>query len=78
MTCQELVELITGYLEEALPTTERARVDEHLAGCGGCTAYLEQLRTTIRITGMLTEEQVPPEARDALLEAFRGWRPAPA
>jgi hypothetical protein len=43
----------------------------------GCTAYLEQIRTTIRLTGMLTEEQIPPEAREALRSAFREWRGAP-
>jgi anti-sigma factor RsiW len=53
---------------------ERLRVDEHLADCDGCTTYLEQIRTTIRLTGMLTEEQVSAEARTALLEAFRDVR----
>ena len=78
MNCQELVELITDYLDGAMPEVERRSVDEHLAACDGCTTYLEQFRTTIVLTGMLTEEQVPPEARDALLEAFRGWRTASA
>jgi hypothetical protein len=53
------------------------RFEEHLRGCDGCTAYMEQFRTTIRLTGMLTEEQVPAEARDALLGAFRAWSSAP-
>jgi hypothetical protein len=66
------VELITEYLEDALPPEMRARVDDHVADCDGCTAYFEQYRTTIRLTGMLTEDQVAPEARDALLRVFRG------
>ena len=77
MDCRTLVELVTDYLEGALPDDERARVEAHLAGCNGCTTYLEQMRTTIRLTGMLTEEQIPAEARQALLGAFREWRAAP-
>jgi anti-sigma factor RsiW len=74
MNCRTLVELVTDYLEGALPDEERARIDAHLAGCDGCTAYLEQMRTTIRLTGMLTEDQIPVEAREELLGAFREWR----
>jgi predicted anti-sigma-YlaC factor YlaD len=74
MDCQSLVELVTDYLEGALTAQERARVEAHLADCDGCTAYLEQMRTTIRLTGRLREEQIPPEARRPLLEAFRSWR----
>ena len=51
----------------------RARVEGHLAVCDGCTRYLEQMRETIRLTGKLTEEQVPEEQRAALLDAFRSW-----
>jgi anti-sigma factor RsiW len=74
MICRELVELVTDYLEGALPEEERVRFEEHLSACDGCTAYLEQMRQTIRLTGMLSEEDVPPEARERLLEAFRGWK----
>ena len=73
LTCHEVVEIITDYLEDALSPGDRRRVDEHLAGCGGCTAYLEQMRETIRLTGMLTEEQIPEEQRQELLVAFRTW-----
>ena len=71
MSCRNLVELVTEYLEGAMPEVERAEVDSHLAGCDGCTNYLEQMRTTIRLTGMLTEEQISSEARQALLGVFR-------
>jgi anti-sigma factor RsiW len=53
---------------------DRARLEEHLADCDGCTAYLEQLRTTIRLSGRLPEAPVPPETMAPLLEAFRAWR----
>ncbi len=74
MDCLSLVEMVTDYLEGALTEQERAAVDAHLADCDGCSGYLEQMRTTIRLTGMLTEEQIPPEARRPLLDAFRSWR----
>ena len=74
MNCSELVELVTDYLEGAMPDEQRGRFDEHLSGCDGCTTYLEQFRITIRLTGMLTEEQIAPDAREALLGVFRDWR----
>jgi len=73
LTCHEVVELVTDYLEDALPAEDRRRVEEHLARCEGCTRYLEQMRETIRLTGMLTEAQVPEEQKGALLDAFRTW-----
>ena len=73
MTCHEVVDLITDYLEHALPEDDRRRVEAHLELCNGCTTYLEQMRETIRLTGMLTEEQIPEEPKRRLLEAFRTW-----
>jgi len=77
LSCQELVELVTDYLEGALPDELRDRFDAHIAHCSGCQTYLEQMRATIRVTGMLTPESLSPEAGSALLEAFRGWRQSP-
>lgn len=74
MACQDLVELVTDYLEGALPPAERARFEAHLAGCDGCTRYLEQMRLTIRALGRLTEESIEPQARDELLRVFRNWK----
>jgi anti-sigma factor RsiW len=74
MTCKQMVELVTDYLEGALAPADRARFEAHLAVCEGCTRYLAQMRETIRLTGTLTEEQIPPGQRDALLDAFRDWR----
>ena len=74
LTCKELVELITEYLEGTLPEGDRARVDEHLAGCEGCTNYLEQMRQTIRLTGTIREEHLTPGQRDDLLTLFRDWK----
>ena len=71
MNCKQLVELVTDYLEGVMPLSERARFDEHLMKCDGCSEYLRQLRTTIRIVGRLREDDIASPARDALLAAFR-------
>jgi anti-sigma factor RsiW len=74
ISCQELVELVTDYVEGALSPEERARFDAHVADCDGCRRYVEQIRTTISLAGRLTPELLDPAARDALLEAFRDWK----
>lgn len=76
LSCRELVELVTDYLEDALDRRTRRRFERHIAGCPHCTEYLEQIRETIRMTGLLSEEQLEPEARDELLGAFRTWKTA--
>jgi len=76
LSCQELVELVTDYIEGALPRRDRKRFDEHIAGCDGCRTYLAQMRTTIIRLGRLTEDAIPPAARDTFLEVFRDWRTA--
>ena len=77
LSCRELVELVTDYLEGALDRRTRSRFERHISGCPHCTAYLEQIRETIRLTGMLREDQLEPQARDELLAAFRTWKAAP-
>ena len=74
LSCQELTELVTDYLEGALAPAERSRFEEHLAECGNCEIYLEQIRATVRMTGTLTPDELSPEAEQALLHAFRNWR----
>ena len=74
LTCQELVELITDYVEGALSPAERARFEEHLAICTGCSNYLDQMRRTIDTLGKLNEYDLEPVARDDLLELFRDWK----
>jgi anti-sigma factor RsiW len=74
MTCREVVELMTDYLEGALSPADRARFEDHIAGCNGCTAYLAQLRTTRRALVALSEESLPEPLKADLLKAFRDWR----
>ena len=74
LTCAELVELVTDYLEGALSPEDSDRFERHLDACSGCTAYVEQFRETIRLTGVLRESDVSPDARGALLAEFAGWK----
>ena len=78
LPCQELVELVTEYLENQLPVSTRLRFEAHLTQCSGCRTYLEQMRQTIRAMGWLPTESIEPEARDRLLEVFRDWKRRPA
>jgi anti-sigma factor RsiW len=76
LDCDQLVELVTDFVEGALdPRTER-RVVDHLAECDGCSTYLEQMRTTARALGELPADRLPDAAREALLAAFRQGRAA--
>ena len=74
LTCRELVELVTDYLEDMLPQVERMRFEEHLTTCAGCRNYLVQMRRTIDTLGRLTEDDLAPVARDELLQLFRNWK----
>ena len=74
MACQELVEVITEYVEGSLPELDRARFEAHLASCASCQEYLEQMRAVIRLTGKLTTRSLEPETVDSLLSSFRRWR----
>lgn len=74
LVCREVVELVTRYLEGAMPADERARFEAHIGVCPNCARYLEQFRQTIAATGRLREDDVAPEAKEALLAAFREWK----
>lgn len=74
MTCRELVGIVTDYLEGTMPQVERRRFEAHLDTCPYCVNYVEQMRETVATLGELNEESIAPDAREALLDAFRGWR----
>ena len=78
LSCQELVELVTDYLEGGLSDEEHARFEAHVGRCDGCNVYLEQMQQTIRLSGSLPADALTPDAERDLLEAFRGWRSAEA
>ena len=72
LTCSELVELVTDYLEDRLAAAERARFEAHLEICQGCTAYVDQMRATVGAVGHLSEPGFDV-VRTELLRAFRDW-----
>ncbi|HEY7694290.1 MAG TPA: zf-HC2 domain-containing protein [Gaiellaceae bacterium] len=75
LACQEIVELVTDYLEGAMDARLRAAFEAHLAGCPHCTHYLEQIEATIRIAGRIEPEDLSLDFRAGLVEAFRSLRP---
>jgi anti-sigma factor RsiW len=74
MDCNELVELVTAYLDRALEDEARARFEQHLEACDGCENYLQQFRVTIATLGKIRDDQLDPAFRGRLLTAFRDWR----
>jgi anti-sigma factor RsiW len=74
LVCQQVVELVTDYLEGSLSRSDRRRFEAHLRACPNCTAYLEQMRVTIATTGSLVPEDLSPEARQEFTELFHRWR----
>jgi predicted anti-sigma-YlaC factor YlaD len=74
LVCQQAVELVTDYLEGSLSRRDRRRFEAHLRGCPNCRAYLQQIRTTIQLTGAIELDDLTPEARSDLIELYRRWR----
>lgn len=74
LVCQEVVELVSDYLEGALSRADRRRFEAHLRKCPNCTNYLEQMRATIRAMGSLHPDDLSPEVRDEFTDLFRRWR----
>ena len=74
LVCQQAVELVTDYLEGTLSRRDRRRFEAHLEKCPNCSAYLEQIRTTIRLTGTIEPDDLTPEAKRDLTDLYRRWR----
>ena len=74
MDCNELVELVTAYLDGALDDDTRGRFDAHLAMCDGCENYLQQFEATVRTVGKIRDGQLDPKFRNRLLDAFRDFK----
>jgi anti-sigma factor RsiW len=74
-SCQEMIEVVTNYLDDALPPDEQQRFERHLSYCAGCNTYVDQIRETIRQTGMVPrEESLPPVLREEIVARFRNWK----
>jgi anti-sigma factor RsiW len=74
IACEEMVELVTEYLEGALGRRARRRFEAHLADCPDCTEYLAQLRATIRLVGTISSDDFSPDMRDDFLQLYQRWR----
>ena len=74
LTCREVVELVTDYLEGRLAAGDRERFEQHLEECDGCRSYLQQMRVTLRLVGRLREEALDEPVKAALTETFRSWK----
>ena len=74
LTCRELVELVTDYLDYSLPADQRTLFEEHLVLCDACCDYLDQFEHTVEVVGRLRENDLSDSTRDALMTTFRGWK----
>jgi len=74
LSCQEVVELVTDYLDGALSAEEASLFEQHLNFCDGCIWYVDQIRTTVDAVGEVHEDDIAPEAKDRLMTAFRHWK----
>jgi anti-sigma factor RsiW len=74
LVCQQAVELVTDYLEEALSRADRRRFEKHLAGCPHCTEYFAQMRATIALAGRITPGDLTPEMRADFIALYRSWQ----
>ena len=74
LTCAEVLELTTDYLERALPEADRVRFETHVETCEGCTTVLDQLQTQIEVSGQLEEDDLDPDQLDQLMDAFSDWK----
>jgi anti-sigma factor RsiW len=73
ISCEQAVALVTGYLEDALSSAERSRLERHLAGCPHCTEYLAQIRATIGLTHTLRTDELTPQMQEHFIELYRRW-----
>jgi anti-sigma factor RsiW len=74
VVCQQAVELVTDYLEGALPPSARRRFEAHLAACPHCAEYLAQMRATIELAGRITPDDLAPQVQDEFIAIYRQWR----
>ena len=74
LTCKQLVELVTEYLEGRMSLEDRSRFEQHLVYCTGCSNYLQQIRQTIKASGAARQDALSPQVQEDLVRLFRGWK----
>ena len=73
LSCQEITEIITDYLEGRMSFSDRMRFQMHVGMCKHCRAYLRQMKATIGSLGQLPDEPMPTDVRDEMRERFAAW-----
>jgi anti-sigma factor RsiW len=76
LVCRDAVEMVNDYLEGTLAASDRRRLEGHLSDCPHCTAFLEQMRTTVQLTERLVPEDLSDHLQDEFIEIFRKWHSA--
>lgn len=74
ISCKELVDLVADYMDEAISDDARAKFEQHLSECGYCSAYVQQMHLTVKLTNKLTEPEADQPAPDELMNIFRKWK----
>ena len=74
LSCRQVTDLVTNYVEGALPKNERLAFEQHVAICPPCRAYFAQMRTVVQVAGSLHEDDLPESVRANLVSAFRRWK----
>ena len=74
LSCADVVELVTDYLERSLLAEDATLFEQHLNFCDSCVCHVDQIRTTVETVGRIEPEEVPPDVRDRLLTTFRDWK----
>jgi anti-sigma factor RsiW len=73
LSCRELVELVSDYIEDALSPAQRSRFEAHIEGCEHCATYVRQMRETLHLLGRLPGDAISSQAEADLRAAFRDW-----
>jgi anti-sigma factor RsiW len=74
LSCKEITQLVTEYVEGALSLRDRLRFQLHIGMCRYCRAYLRQMKLTAKTLGYLPEAELPPDVEDELLRRFESWK----
>jgi anti-sigma factor RsiW len=73
LSCAQVVDLVTDYVEGNLDAADRLRFEEHVGICPPCRGFLSQMRVTRRVVGSVPVEPLAAPLEQALVDAFHDW-----